>query len=135
MKAYDYGLMRKIKIFLNRHSWLKSFNMNDFLLLNSLGILLTGLTPADLSLPFIVTAVFLLASAIATSVHNSELIAQRIGPAKGTLLLALSVTVIEVAFIINMMKGSVSQASTIARDAVFAALMILTNGTVGVSSA
>lgn len=121
------------KNFLKKYPLLKNFTVNDLLLVNSLGILLTGLTPDELSPPFIITAVFLLASAIATSVHNSEITAQRIGPAKGTLLLALSVTVIEVAFIINMMKSSASHAPTIARDAVFAALMILTNGTVGVS--
>lgn len=65
--------------------------------------------------------------------HNADLIAKRVGPALGTLVLALSVTVIEVVFIINMMKSSSQNAPTIARDAVFAALMIVTNGIVGVS--
>jgi Ca2+:H+ antiporter len=51
----------------------------------------------------------------------------------GTLVLALSVTVIEVALILNMMKTHPETAGTIARDTVFATVMIVTNGIVGVS--
>lgn len=74
-----------------------------------------------------------LALNISSAVHNAELIAKRIGPSLGTLVLALSVTIIEVALIINLMKSNPSTAPTLARDTVFAAIMIVTNGIAGIS--
>lgn len=111
----------------------KLFSVNDLFILSSFLILLSG--GAKESFPFLVIslAFFLLANAILTAVHNSENIALKIGPSLGTIVLALSVTVIEVAFIINMMKHSPQAAATIARDAVFAAVMIVANGTIGIS--
>ncbi len=73
-----------------------------------------------------------LASAISASVHNADAVAHRIGPARGTIVLALSVTVIEVALIISLMGQDSPNAPTVARDTVFAALMIITNGIIGV---
>lgn len=110
------------------------FSLNDLLILCSFIILFLGDHQTFFSSQlFLVLSCGLLASSISTSVHNAELIAKRVGPSLGTLILALSVTVIEVVFIINMMKSSAENAPTIARDAVFAALMIVTNGIVGVS--
>jgi Ca2+:H+ antiporter len=66
------------------------------------------------------------------AVHHAEVIAHRVGEPFGTLLLALAVTVIEVALIISMMRSSGPAASTLARDTVFAAVMIICNGVIGV---
>ncbi len=111
----------------------KLFSINDLFILSSFLVLFSGGLQG--SFPFVVIslAFFLLANAILTAVHNSENIAHKIGPSLGTVVLALSVTVIEVAFIINMMKHSPETAATIARDAVFAAVMVVANGTIGIS--
>lgn len=112
---------------------LKLFSIDDIFIIGSLFVLTQKLEASQTSFALIAVLCFLLASVISFSVHNAAIVAEKIGPSLGTLLLALSVTVIEVAFIINMMKSSPETAPTIARDAVFAALMILTNGTVGIS--
>jgi Ca2+:H+ antiporter len=72
----------------------------------------------------------LLASVLA-AVHHAEVIAHRVGEPFGTLVLALAVTVIEVSLIVSMMRSMGSAASTLARDAVFATVMIICNGVVG----
>lgn len=66
------------------------------------------------------------------SVAQAEEIAHRIGEPFGTLALAVSVTVIEVALIVTLMLGEGPQAASLARDTVFAAIMIVSNGVVGV---
>jgi Ca2+:H+ antiporter len=65
-----------------------------------------------------------------TSVHHAEVIAHRIGEGLGTLVLALSVTIIEVGLIVSLMSDVGEGASVLARDTVFAAVMIITNGMV-----
>jgi Ca2+:H+ antiporter len=64
-------------------------------------------------------------------VHHAEVIAHRIGEPFGTLLLTLSVTIIEVALIATLMLGETA-APALARDTVFAVVMIVCNGLVGV---
>ncbi len=64
------------------------------------------------------------------AVHHAEVIAERIGEPFGTLLLTLSVTIIEVALIATIMLGE-QAATTLARDTVFAVVMIVCNGLVG----
>ncbi len=110
------------------------FTFGDLFTLSALGIMLfSSYKNASIYQILVVVSCVLLGTSISTAVHNAEVIAKRIGPSLGTLVLALSVTVIEVVFIINMMRQSSASAPTIARDTVFAALMILTNGVVGVS--
>ena len=72
----------------------------------------------------------LLASVIA-AVHHAEVIAHRVGEPFGTLVLALAVTVIEVALIISMMRSGGPATSALARDTVFATVMIICNGVIG----
>ncbi len=67
------------------------------------------------------------------SVYHAELIAHWVGEPFGTLVLALAVTVIEVALIVSVMLGRGPDAETLARDTVFAAVMIILNGLVGLS--
>lgn len=76
---------------------------------------------------------FFLMTSILSSVHHAEIIAEQVGEALGTLILALSVTVIEVGLIISLMSSQGPEASYIARDTVFAAIMIVCNGIVGLS--
>jgi Ca2+:H+ antiporter len=65
------------------------------------------------------------------AVHHAEVIAQRIGEPYGTLLLTLAVTIIEVALIATIMLGE-KPVPTLARDTVFAVVMIVCNGLVGI---
>lgn len=77
-------------------------------------------------------AVAVLALAVMTSVHHAEVIAHRIGPSLGALVLALSVTVIEVGLIVSMMTNDTPDSAIVARDTVFSAVVIVTNGIMGV---
>ena len=73
----------------------------------------------------------LLAAAVLAAVHHAEVVALRVGEPFGSLVLAVAVTVIEVALILTLMLGGGQDTSTLARDTVFAAVMITCNGIVG----
>lgn len=77
----------------------------------------------------IIATVFL-GVAVMSSVHHAEIIAHKIGEGLGTLVLALCVTVIEVGLIVSLMSQVGDAANVLARDTVFAAVMIITNGMV-----
>ena len=83
------------------------------------------------AIPHLLVAAVLIATVLA-AVHHAELIAHRVGEPFGTLLLAVAVTVIEVGLIITLMAAAGDDAATLARDTVFAAVMIILNGLVGV---
>ncbi|MGW2086336.1 calcium:proton antiporter [Streptomyces sp. NPDC001880] len=74
-----------------------------------------------------------LAGAVLAAVHHAEVIAHRVGEPFGSLVLAVAVTVIEVALIVTLMVGGGPKTSALARDTVFAAVMITCNGIVGLS--
>lgn len=65
------------------------------------------------------------------AVHHAEVIAHRVGEPFGTLVLALAVTCIETALIASVMIAAPSESTELARDTVFAAVMIVCNGIVG----
>lgn len=69
----------------------------------------------------------ILIGAIVAAVHHAEVIAHRVGEPFGTLILALSVTVIEVGLILTLMQAEPEKAQTLARDTVFAAVMVILN--------
>lgn len=77
-----------------------------------------------------VAAGLLLIATVFAAVYHAEVVAHRVGEPFGTLLLAVAVTVIEVALIVSMIIGTPGSA-TLARDTVFAAVMIVCNGIVG----
>jgi Ca2+:H+ antiporter len=77
-------------------------------------------------------AVFLVAAVLA-AVHHAEVVAHRVGEPFGSLVLAAAVTVIEVALILALMASGGNEAATLARDTVFAAVMITMNGIAGLS--
>ncbi|WP_326593228.1 calcium:proton antiporter [Streptomyces sp. NBC_01294] len=74
-----------------------------------------------------------LAGAVLAAVHHAEVVAHRVGEPFGSLVLAVAVTVIEVALIVTLMADGGPKASSLARDTVFAAVMITCNGIVGLS--
>ncbi|MFE7465363.1 calcium:proton antiporter [Streptomyces sp. NPDC057499] len=74
-----------------------------------------------------------LAGAVLAAVHHAEVIAHRVGEPFGSLVLAVAVTVIEVALIVTLMVDGGPKTTALARDTVFAAVMITCNGIVGLS--
>jgi Ca2+:H+ antiporter len=82
---------------------------------------------------FLVLAASGLVGSVIAAVHHAEVIARRVGEPFGTLVLAVSVTLIEVALIVSLMIAGGSEATTLARDTVFAAVMIILTGIVGLS--
>jgi Ca2+:H+ antiporter len=83
------------------------------------------------TVPVVPLAVVLIATVLA-AVHHAELIAHRVGEPFGTFLLAIAVTVIELGLIVTLMAAAGPGATTLARDTVFAAVMIILNGLVGI---
>lgn len=73
----------------------------------------------------------LLVGAVVAAVHHAEIIAHKIGEPFGTLVLALAVTVIEVALILSLMMVRGDAAASLPRDTIYAAVMIICNGVVG----
>jgi Ca2+:H+ antiporter len=72
-----------------------------------------------------------LVGSVLAAVHHAEVVAHRIGEPFGTLVLAIAVTLIEVALIVSLMVSGGPAASALARDTVFATIMIILNGVVG----
>jgi Ca2+:H+ antiporter len=79
----------------------------------------------------VVCAAALIAAVIA-AVHHAEVIAHRVGEPLGTLVLALAVTAIETALILSMMIAGGEEMAALPRDTIYAAVMIICNGVVGV---
>ncbi|WP_211233987.1 calcium:proton antiporter [Chitinilyticum litopenaei] len=82
--------------------------------------------------PMVLLVALILAGTVFAAVHHAEVVAHRVGEPLGTLVLALAVTVIEVALIISMMVGGGPDKAALARDTVFSAIMIVCNGIVGI---
>ena len=93
----------------------------------------TLLVAAFLSSGSIVIALagIVLIATVFSAVHHAEVIAHRVGEPFGTLVLALAVTVIETALIVSVMLSAPVEKAGLARDTVFAAVMIVCNGIVG----
>lgn len=100
-----------------------------------LGILLLAVTwpQKDLHPVFVAVVALVLAGTVLAAVHHAEIVALRVGEPYGSLVLAVAVTVIEVALIVTMTASGGPETASLARDTVFAAVMITTNGIVGLS--
>src|SRR5262245_15529269 len=72
-----------------------------------------------------------LAASVFAGVHHAEVVAHKVGEPFGTLVLAVAVTIIEVALIVSVMLSSGPEKAGLARDTVFAAVMLVCNGIVG----
>ena len=88
-------------------------------------------TPTVGGLLFAALLLTILFGTVFAAVHHAEVIAERIGEPYGTLLLTLAVTIIEVALIATIMLGD-KPVPALARDTVFAVVMIVCNGLVGI---
>ncbi|MDO4435199.1 MAG: hypothetical protein Q4B71_02135 [Cardiobacteriaceae bacterium] len=73
----------------------------------------------------------LLIGSVLSAVHHAEVVAHKVGEPFGTIILALAITVIEVALIISLMVAGGDNTAYLARDTVFAAIMLILNGILG----
>jgi len=80
---------------------------------------------------FQIIASILLILSVMSAVHHSEIIAEKVGEPYGTIILAISITVIEVSIIISLMITEGAEAASLARDTVYAATMLILNGIIG----
>ena len=78
-----------------------------------------------------VLAAVVMIGCVIAAVHHAEVVAHKVGEPFGTLVLAVAVTVIEVSLIVSLMLSGSGDVATLARDTVFAAIMIILNGIVG----
>ena len=85
-----------------------------------------------LSLVLVLIVAIALIAAVFAAVHHAEVVAHRVGEPFGTLILAVAVTVIEASLIVSMMVSGGPTAAVVARDAVYAAVMIILTGIVGI---
>ncbi len=95
-----------------------------------LGAKFMHFVPADHPAVLIPAAILLLACVFA-AVHHAEIVALRVGEPLGSIVLAIAVTVIEVALIVSLMLAAKDGGGALARDTVFAAVMLVLNGVVG----
>ena len=72
-----------------------------------------------------------LIGSVVAAVHHAEVVAHRLGEPLGTLALALSVTVIEASLILSLMLAGADSDPALARDTIYAAVMVICNGVVG----
>jgi Ca2+:H+ antiporter len=87
----------------------------------------------DLPPPVVVLVALFLAGGVLAAVHHAEVVAHRVGEPYGSLVLAVAVTIIEVALIVTLMISGGEKSQSLARDTVFAAVMITCNGILGLS--
>lgn len=111
-----------------RSAWI--FPALAFLLFAAATGLGLSFAPSFGGIVFAVALLAILFGTVFAAVHHAEVIAERIGEPYGTLLLTLAVTIIEVALIATIMLGD-KPVPTLARDTVFAVVMIVCNGLVG----
>jgi Ca2+:H+ antiporter len=72
-----------------------------------------------------------LIGAVLVAVHHAEVVAHHVGEPLGTLVLALAVTAIEAALILSMMMAGGADMAVLPRDSIYAAVMIICTGVVG----
>ena len=84
-----------------------------------------------LALPLLPLVAAALIGAVIAGVHHAEVVAARVGEPFGTLILALAVTIIEVSLIVALMVAGGASANALVRDTVFATVMIICNGVIG----
>jgi Ca2+:H+ antiporter len=78
-----------------------------------------------------VVAGLALLATVFVAVYHAEVVAHRVGEPFGTLVLAVAVAVIETALIVSVTISAPAENAGLARDAVFAAVMIVCGGIVG----
>ena len=94
-------------------------------------LVLAAIWGRPLGWPLLLLAGGALVAAVIVGVHHAEVVALRVGEPFGTLVLALAVTVIELGLIGSIMVSGAPGSDTLARDTLFATVMIVCNGLVG----
>lgn len=79
-----------------------------------------------------VAGAILLFITVLAAVHHAEVVAHKVGEPYGTIILAICITILEVGLIISFMLSGGEGAMTYARDTVFAAVMLILNGILGI---
>jgi Ca2+:H+ antiporter len=79
-----------------------------------------------------VASTLMLLAAVVSAVHHAEVVAHRVGEPYGTLVLALAITAIEVALIVSLMLAVGGSKAALARDTIYATVMIISSGVIGV---
>ncbi len=79
-----------------------------------------------------IAGAILLFGSVLAAVHHAEVIAHKVGEPYGTIILAICITILEVGLIVSFMLSGSEGSQTYARDTVFAAVMIILNGILGV---
>jgi Ca2+:H+ antiporter len=98
----------------------------------SVALTVTALVvPMSLTLALICAPALM--GAVVAAVHHAEVIAHRVGEPYGTLVLSISITIIEVALIVTITMAAGPEKATLARDTIFSVIMITCNGLVGLS--
>jgi Ca2+:H+ antiporter len=110
--------------------WLRDWTIVVPIVGAVLVVLAWGLQPGPV---LIVLFAGLLAASVLAAVHHAEILAHRVGEPFGSLLLAVAVTIIEVGLIVTLMTSGGERTASLARDTVFAAVMITCNGILGIS--
>lgn len=85
------------------------------------------------STPILILSIVALFISVLSAVHYAELIAHKVGEPYGSLVLALAITIIEVSIIISIMLNGSEEVTVLARDTVFAAVMIILTGMSGLT--
>ena len=96
-------------------------------------VLLASTWGRDLGYALVTVVAVLLGAAVLAAVHHAEVVAHRVGEPYGSLVLAVAVTIIEVGLIVTLMISGGPATASLARDTVFAAVMITLNGIVGLT--
>ncbi len=81
--------------------------------------------------PLYILCSLALVGAVLAAVHHAEVVAHRVGEPLGTLVLALAITVIETSLIVSLMLAGGEDKAVLARDTVYATVMIICNGVIG----
>ena len=96
------------------------------------GLLLAGMATEFGGPVYSALAAAGLVACILAGVYHAEHLAEVLGEPYGTMVLAIAVTVIEVGLIVTLMMAGGAGTEALARDTVYAAIMIILNGIVGV---
>lgn len=92
----------------------------------------SGLLPKGSGILLLVEVV-LLCGVVFAAVHHAEVVSARVGEPYGAIILAVAVTIIEAGLIVALMLAADNGGPTIARDTVYAAVMLVLTGLIGIS--
>jgi Ca2+:H+ antiporter len=96
-------------------------------------VLIVALWGQQLGIAGVLLLSIVLLGGVISAVHHVDVIAAYVGRVFGAVILALAVTIIEVSLIVSVLVASGESAASLGRDTVFAAVMIATNGIIGLS--